>query len=28
MIKGKPFLTGNGDGGKIIPLDERRAGRG
>jgi integrase len=28
MIKGKPFLTANGDGGKIIPLDERRAGRG
>ncbi|MEU9975110.1 site-specific integrase [Streptomyces sp. NPDC051014] len=27
MIKGKPFLTANGDGGKIIPLDERRAGR-
>ncbi len=28
MIKGKPFLTANGDTGKIIPLDERRAGRG
>ncbi|MBK3601053.1 tyrosine-type recombinase/integrase [Streptomyces sp. MBT98] len=28
MIKGKPFLTANGDGGKIVPLAERRAGRG
>jgi site-specific recombinase XerD len=28
MIKGKPFLTAGEDGGKIIPLDERRAGRG
>jgi integrase len=28
MIKGKPFLTGNGDTAKIVPLDGRRAGRG
>lgn len=28
MIKGKPFLTADLDGGKIIPLDERRVGRG
>jgi integrase len=28
MIKGKPFLTADEESGKIIPLDERRAGRG
>jgi len=28
MMKGQPFLTAGQDGGKIIPLDERRAGRG
>jgi integrase len=28
MMKGKPFLTADVDPGKIVPLDERRAGRG
>ncbi|MDL5204977.1 tyrosine-type recombinase/integrase [Streptomyces sp. ALI-76-A] len=28
MVKGKPFLTADLDPGKIVTLDERRAGRG